>query len=203
MDNPTISNNPSKPKYGLMDSFYRYLWVIVSDEQNAHYIKKTFWAKTQMAVFDLTQFTNYSTENISNFNSFNYSLDYTSYESALIYPTTTNKAFDITHNTYSSNNLIVQFTSKSPMPDDIRNDLKNQMIFYLECIERIQSKCGRFSENLNKDFDDFFNDFTKIFQVELTLADIQEQVYQFAISNLRTNFFPPFVLLNVLKRQYE
>ena len=50
----------STGRYGLIDSFYRHVWLNLPDESMAHRIRKVFWSKSTMIVFDLTCFDNYS-----------------------------------------------------------------------------------------------------------------------------------------------
>lgn len=197
-----IKSLNSTGKYGLVDSFYQHIWLTISNEEVAHYTRKTFQGKTQMWVFDLTQFQNYSSNVINSNVSLDWQIKFSDYDSPHTFANLTNNKFDKTQINYSPD-ILLKIPNQCPVPKSRQKDLQNQMLLYANLVEKLIGKYGTHINKLIEEDSEFFNIFNKIFQTELDTNVINEQIYQLAINTMNDDCIPSFVILNFLNRQYE
>ena len=195
-----IKNLYCTGKYGLVDPYYRHIWLNVQNENIAHCIRETFWAKAPMIVFDLSQFDNYADNTVDSDVSLNWKIFPTDYNSPLLKASLSNTTFKKTQTQYSCTTLLNE-TNHSPLAIEKQKDLQYQLMLYNQVITNIvyvNSDSFDVMVNSNKEWFDKLN---KIFQTKLYSAIIEEQVYQFAIKfdNLRWSF----IILELLDRRYE
>lgn len=185
----------STGRYGIVDPFYRHIWLNVHDEKIAHKIRKLFWAKAPAIVFDLTQFKNYTESTVDSDVSLNWKIPEAPYSSHLVGGTATKKEFETTQTTYCSD-ILINEANHSHLPMDRQVDVQQQMLLYYNMMWRIIHPAIKFDEHLLKEFD-------QIFQKELFLKDIKEKLYQLANTVNESSFGLAWIILDETGRLYE
>jgi hypothetical protein len=166
-------------RYALIDTFYRHIWLTVDDENAAHQIKKIFWGKVPTIVFDLTQFENYSDGLIDTDVCLDWLIEPAEYSSPLMAPSLTNPVYNDTQTTYSSS-MLLNTPNKCPLPRSRQKDLQQEMILYFKFFPLLSIKL---EHNISDTEKLFISRIDKIFQTELNISDIKEQIFQFGIDN--------------------
>jgi hypothetical protein len=186
--------------YGLVDTYYRHVWLNIQEEDVAHYIRKIFRAKAHTTVFDLSQFDNYNDNTVDSECSLNWKISPHDYTSPLLVGSLTNSVFNQTQTQHPCNKLINE-ANHSPIPMEDQLDLQYQMMLYKKFISLITNNNYT---NLDKTIisnQEFFDSVNEIFQANLYSNVIEEQLYQLAIKFENIN--GSFSILDLLGRHYE
>ena len=164
----------STGRYGLIDSFYRHVWLNLPDESMAHRIRKVFWSKSTMIVFDLTCFDNYSDTTVDSDVSLDWKIQLDQHNSTLIGASTHKIIFDQTQMQYSSTQLVNE-TNHCPVPLARQKELQLQMMLYIHVAQG-------FLWDKNKIVDHTLLDkIDEIFQSEIHIAGIKEKLFNYAV----------------------
>ena len=119
--------------YALVDTCYRHIWINIREENVAHYIRTVFRAKAHTAVFDLSQFDNYTDNTVDSECSLNWKISPNDYSSPLLSVSITNQSFNQTQTQHLHNKLINE-ENHCPIPMEKQLDLQYQMLLYKKFI---------------------------------------------------------------------
>ena len=180
----------STGRYGLVDTFYRNIWLNVNNEELAHRIKKTFVSKLRLSVFDLTIFSNYAEQTIDSECCLHWCLPVSisgqlSTVQHFISPTV-----NCTQTTYPESQLVEE-ELEGLYTNQQRLELQNQLLFYKKIIECLPSNSILLSA------------INKVFLVELDTGRIENQLHQIGINNLSLAPSDAVDLLNIVGKLYD
>ena len=196
-----IKNLYCTGKYGLVDPYYRHVWLNIQEENIAHCIREIFWAKCPMIVFDLSQFNNYTITTIDSDVSLDWKIGPADYSSPLLSASLSNPTFKNTQTQYSCT-ILLNEPNHSRLPIERQKELQYQLMLYYYIIRMIYKDHNSFDAIVN-DNKEWFDEFNKIFQTEICNNSFKEQLYQFAIKFSNTRY--SFIILEFVGqgRQYE
>jgi hypothetical protein len=200
-------------QYALVDYYYRNIWFVVDNEADAVAIKKAFVAKVSFVVVDLTTFSNFNlAENtVDSDVCFSWQVPIpvnpksTSYSLVMNYNNIQTSSFFI------SDQLINQPVT-TMLDVDKQVEVQDQMFLYKKILDDFAGSFNKSAKEQSKRTLDFYNsNLSKfmsavelIFLTELTIADIENQLYHLSLEHLGTNGTLPILLLNILNRSiYE
>lgn len=187
--------------YGLVDIAHRGIWLSLDNEKVAHQIKKTFNSKLTLAVVDLSTFVNYTENLIDSEVCLDWTLPYTT-KLLLSTHSLNQNAFNTTHNDY---NLVDPLVNQPPnilLSRDQQLELQDQIFLYKQFVQRKTSiTVNKFCTQ--EDIDLFFKKLDMIVMTELTLVDIEQQVYELCCDYLETLPTLASSYLRILGRLYE
>jgi hypothetical protein len=192
-------NNPleySTGRYGLVDAFYRCIWLPMHHENSAHQIRQVFWSKVPTLVFDLAQFDNWSETTVDSDVSLNWQLPVTDLLSPITNLRLSNPVYSTTQLTYTSKLLINQ-PSNTILDSSCCVDLQKQMLLYKE----VYKATGYGDTNAN--CDELIDSINQAFQSELSVDQIKDALYDVCISELKAHTMIVGKILNLLDRLYE
>lgn len=184
-------------RYGIVDPFYRHIWLNTYDEELAHKIRKVFQSKVSTVVFDLTQFKNYSDTAIDSDVCLDWKISPSPYSSPLVGGNHGNPDFEKTQTTHTSD-FLVNEPNHSHLPITLQKDLQKQMMIYHRLYSRISpfKIFSRIDKNLLTDVD-------KIFQENLQVTDIKKTLYHFANTISEPSFSLAWTILCEIESLYE
>jgi hypothetical protein len=173
-DNPNYSNGP----YGLVDAFYRNIWLPLHHEPTAHKIRQVFWSKVPTIVFDLSKFTNWNEQLVDS----DVSLDWQIPVNDLLSPLTQirfgNPKYFHTQTNYVADQLINQ-TSTMVLSRSRQQELQSQMLLYKNVFRLLEYY------QLHSTQQDFYNHIDMIFQTYLHLDQITLHLTSLAKNQLK------------------
>lgn len=187
--------NYSTGRYGLVDAFYRHIWLNLHHEQTAHQLKKIFWSKAPTLVFDLQCFVNWSETTVDSDVSLNWLIPADDLLSPRTQIRLTNSCYNHTQTEYVGNRLSNQ-PSSSALPLDRQKDLQKQMLLYKHLY---QSTGHYWQREINTDF---YDQIDWAFQTELDLENIQKKLYSIACDQLGKHTDLAGQVLRALGRLY-
>lgn len=187
----------STGRYGLIDSFYRHVWLNLSDESMAHRIRKIFWSKSTMLVFDLTCFDNYTDTTVDSDVSLDWKIQVDKHNSLLIGASVNKIIFDQTQLQYSSTKLVNE-TNHCPVPLVRQKELQLQMMLYIYISNMFTHI--HVLQKTNLDDSTWLDKIDEIFQSEIHMTKIKEKLFNHAVL-----FSDPasIGLINFLDCRYE
>ena len=168
----------STGRYGLIDSFYRHVWLNLTDESLAHRIRKVFWSKSTMIVFDLTCFDNYSDTTVDSDVSLDWKIQTDNHNSMLIGAAVNKIIFDQTQVQYSSTKLVNE-TNHCPVPLARQKELQLQMMLYIHIFNMLTHI--HLSHKTNLAQRTLLDKIDEIFQSEIHIAGIKEKLFNHAV----------------------
>lgn len=180
----------STGRYGLVDGFYRNIWLNVNKESIAHSIKKTFVSKLRLVVFDLTFFSNYADQTVDSECCLHWHLptvESPTWSSAdsFISPTV-----EFTNVQYPSN-ILVEETPSRVYTDQQRLELQHQLLFYKKIVELLPAESPLMKVINNT------------FLIELSVDTIEKQVYQHSIDHLSITPVESARVLSLIGKLYD
>jgi len=190
-----MENLYSSGKFGIVDPYYRHIWLKIDNETIAHKIRLVFWCKTPSIVFDLSQFDNYSDTTVDSDVSLNWKIEPCAYDSFLLSASPSRIQFKKTQTQYSSKKLINE-PNHSSLPENRRLDLQYQMLMYYTIMLYIVN-----TERIDITNNNVIDKVDKIFQHEISNDKIHEELYQLSIKF--DNILISRVILKLLNRLYE
>lgn len=190
-----IDNLYSTGKFGIVDPYYRHIWLNIDNESIAHKIRLVFWCKTPSIIFDLSQFDNYADNIVDSEVSLDWKIETCDYNSFLLSASTSCEQFKKTQTHYSSKKLINE-PNHSPLPRELQIELQYQMlIYYIILLYIVNRNCIDISNN------HVINKIDKIFQSNISTDSICTELYQLALDF--DNLLISSIILQLLNRSYE
>lgn len=191
--------------YGLVDIAHRGIWINLHDETVAHQIKKTFNSKLTLAVVDLSTFVNYSENLIDSGVCLNWTVPHT--KKLLLSTHSLNQpAFNTTHNDYNLVDPLINEPPNMLLSLDKKLELQDQIFLYKKLVDR--SISAYHSIEINKFYNkeqtnSFFKKLDHIVLTELTLARIEEELYELCNEYFTSLPIIASSYLRILNRLYE
>jgi hypothetical protein len=189
------NQNYSTGRYGVVDVFYRNIWMNHEDESIAHSVRKAFESKAGLAVYDLSIFDNFSEDppSIDSDCCLEWQIDIESNSSV----TKISKVAGVLDKTqtHHSVNILVNLPATSLLSLDRQKELQKQMMLYAHILKetdlhrlldkkKIKELQDRLLLDPTVDYTqlqfDFYQKLDKIFAKELFINDINYQLRQLA-----------------------
>jgi hypothetical protein len=188
----------STGQYGVVDLYYRNVWINTYSEKIAHEVRRTFWSKASTMVLDLTCFVNYTETLVDS----DVALDWKIQHADLLSPVTTislsNRELEKTQTTYMPNTIVNE--SNTTMLEKSRQlDLQQQMLFYVFLLKKIHWD----NTEYNKDEQQFIDQIRQIVQTELSLSSIKEKIIKLSGVSITGPRCAAVTILNLLNSKYE
>jgi len=166
-------------RYALVDCFRRNIWFTTDDESLAHRIKQTFCSKLSLMELDLLVFKNLDIDSITSQNCLQWHV-----------PHTTNSYLTMVNlNDPNINQTIKNYPLKTPtaevqlieidIADRIR-ELHDQILLYQHIIKLCQQVI---KPKKVEEYNQFQLKIDKIFEVEIHMAEIEDQLSSLARQN--------------------
>lgn len=175
-----LTNGPVNGPFGLVDIAHRGIWLNLRNEQVAHQIKQTFNSKLTLAVIDLSTFVNYTETLMHSETCLSWSLPHTT-KLLLSTHSLNYKEFARTHNDYNTVDPLVNTTPKMLLTMDRRLELQDQILLYKKIVEVSMSfyqNIGTINRSAKIEYaNEFFERVRLIFLTELTLSNIEKELY--------------------------
>jgi hypothetical protein len=191
-DNPNYSNG----LYGLVDAFYRIIWLPLNHEATAHKIRQVFWSKVPTIVFDLSKFTNWNETLVDS----DVSLDWQIPVNDLLSPLTQirygNPNYFHTQTNYVAGQLINQ-NSTMVLARPRQQELQSQMLLYKNVFRLLEYYQHQSTQQ------DFYNEIDMIFQTYLHLDQISLHLTTLAKNQLKHCVNSAGSILHLLDACYD
>jgi len=167
----------STGRYGLVDLYYRHIWLNHWNEAIVHQVSRAFWTKATTVVFDLAWFDNYSDQDIDTAVSLNWKIPVcNNLESLMLKLSLKNTVLFNTQTEYESKMLLNEPTACNLSPVQ-QSELQNQMLLLVSVLESTYLHESRYS---TAERELLLNDIRNIFLTEIRLNAIHEQLYNLA-----------------------
>jgi hypothetical protein len=193
--------------YALVGAHDRRIWLVVSDENTAHEIRTAFASKISLIVFDLTTFTNNTTELLDNSVCLDWSVPVDEYVNLGIIKTITAPIFTTTYKSLGICSLLNAVPFFNFLSESNQQELQYQMMFYHYLLERVLNQSCDHTSTL---FDiDVEQKIKLAFSTELTLSEIELKLSSTANEILASLDLTPysraraFGVLTLLGKLYE
>lgn len=189
LDHKTI-NFFTTGRYALVDAYYRYIWINTYDEVICHRIQQLFWSKIQTLVYDLNTVEQYHDGLIDTSVCLNWQLldvDRLPMRIGLNIA-----GFDQTH----QGGKLVNIKPEYPLPVERQHDLQQQMLLYKTIMDWTHKTLTPGDLMIVSKID-------QIFQTEINLNDINQELFTLANQYLYNAGWLSGVILTQLDRHYE
>lgn len=189
----------STGRYGLVDLYYRHIWLNHWDESIAHQVSRAFWTKATTLVFDLSWFDNYSDQTVDTSVSLNWKIPVcTNLESLMLKLSLKNTVLFNTQTQYESKMLLNEPTTCNLTPEQ-QLDLQQQMLLMVSVLESTYLHCNEYSTPQREAM---LIDIRNIFLTEIRLDDIHKQLYELACTHIESPNDASANILKLLGRLY-
>lgn len=163
-------------RYGLIDVFYRHIWINHWSEGMAHFVSRAFWSKASTVVYDLSWFENYSDQSID----YNVCLDWKipvcqDWRTPVVRLSFKNQKLFNTQTTYESRHLINEPNGCNLDPSQLR-ELQSQMLLLFSVLECL------YYPHIKEP--DLLDELVQIFATEIRTKDIYDRLYDMASTNI-------------------
>jgi hypothetical protein len=172
----------STGRYGLVDVFYRHIWINHWSEQDLHFVSRAFWPKVATTVFDLKCFENFSESTVDSEVSLNWKIpvcqDWRSHLTRLSFK---NVNLFATQTEYESSQLINEPTACN-LTHQRQRDLQNQMLLLISVLDCISYRSTFFHPS--PEAQKLSNEIKQIFLTEIDTDLIHEKLYELASAGI-------------------
>lgn len=183
----------STGRYGLVDLYYRHIWLNHWNEAIVHQVSRAFWTKATTVVFDLSWFDNYSDQDIDTDVCLNWKIPVcTDLESLILKLSLKNTVLFNTQTQYESKTLLNEPTACNLTPQQQLN-LQQQMLLMVSVLESTHLCCDEYSTPQREVL---LTDIGNIFLTEISLDEIHKQLYNLASARIE---LPNDACANILK----
>ena len=161
--------------YGLVGVHDRRIWLTLDDLSAAHELRTVFSPKISLAVFDLTNFQNYSENLVDNTVCLSWSVPVLEYQIHNIIKRIVNPSFSNTFISSGETKLVNAVPFFNFLSELTQQELQKQMMFFYYLTSMLVKHIDRTARDLpDTDLDIKFDQKIKtIFATELTLTDIE------------------------------
>jgi len=189
----------STGRYGVVDLYYRHIWINCHNEIIAHEICRAFWSKATCVVFDLAWFDNYSDQAVDSGVSLNWKIpvcaDLTSH---MLKVSLRNPVLLKTHTEYHSKNLINE-SNHCNLTVEQQQELQNQMMLLISVLECTALHRAEYS---TPERQAMLNDLRDIFSTEIRTDVIKEKLCELAECHVSSPNDASVQLFKLLGKMY-
>lgn len=186
----------STGRYGVVDPFYRHIWINLWDEEIAHMIREVFWSKTTSLVFDLEQFSNFTESTVDSDVCLDWKIPLGPVKSKINNIAVHWPHVKDTQSEYFSNVLINE-PNHSHLPRTQLVDLQQQMLLYCSLV-------NRYKQIWHHEIDPTdLTSVNQVFQKNLNLENIKTGLYKLTDSIPENKFSISWAILSELDCLYE
>ena len=186
----------SNGRYALVDVLYKNIWFNTHNKDLCYNIQRVFSSKIQTSVFDLTIFPEYSDALIDSLVCLNWQIiDVNTIP--LNVALKINRSSPESYQTSILNSQLVNIPNEYPLSENRCKELQYQIYCYHHIIEKFK---GIQSTDIDVDIIASLN---KIFQSEIHIHVIKNEIYQLAEQYLKTYPLLAGKLLAFLNKNYE
>lgn len=172
----------STGRYGLVDMFYRHIWINHWNEQDMHFVSRAFWPKATTIVFDLECFENFSESTVDTNVSLNWKIQVCQdWRSHLTRMSLKNVGLFSTQTEYESLQLINEPTACN-LTYQRQRDLQNQMLLLLSVLDCIEYRKNFLHPDLVTQT--LLDNLKQIFLTEIDTDLIHEKLYRLASAGI-------------------
>lgn len=171
-------------RYGLVDLYYRHIWINIPNEKIAHAVRLAFGGHAKCAVWDLVTFENYSDQTVDSDVCLNWKVGHTADAAITNFNVITDFKLLETQ-TQCLNNLLINEPSRCLLTAERKQELQKMMLLYARILER--TSLHNIADYLNMEWtnfcfpgDDvfgpdrnFFNKMNQLFSSEIHLEKIE------------------------------
>jgi hypothetical protein len=200
MSIPAEIKTYSTGRYGVVDLYYRHIWINHWSEQDMHFVSRTFWPKAATTVFDLECFENFSESTIDTDVALNWKIpvcqDWRSHLNRLSFK---NMDLFATQTEYESSQLVNEPTA-CILTHQRQRDLQTQMLLLLSILDRIDYR----QNFLDPDpaTQKLLYNLKQIFLIEIDTDLIREKLYKLASTSIRGPYDGYARILHMLGKNY-
>jgi hypothetical protein len=172
----------STGRYGLVDVFYRHVWINHWSEQDMHFVSRAFWPKAATTVFDLECFENFSESNVDTDVALSWKIPVCQdWRSHLTRLSLKNTGLFATQTEYESSQLVNEPTA-CKLTHQRQRDLQNQMLLLLSILDCIEYR----KKFLDPDpaTQKLLHDLKQIFLTEIDTDLIHEKLYELSSASI-------------------
>jgi hypothetical protein len=171
----------STGRYGLVDLHYRHIWLNHWSEDIAHEIRRAFWNKATVAVFDLAWFDNYNDETVDSKVSLNWKIPVSqNLKSRVLHTSLKNDVLFATQTEHESESkLLLNEPTRCNLSVDQQHELQNQMLLLMSVLEYTHLVDPEFRE---PEREQLLLDIRRVFLTEINTDVIRERLCEVASS---------------------
>lgn len=189
----------STGRYGLVDLYYRHIWLNHWDERIVHELSRAFWTKATTVVFDLSWFDNYSDQDIDTAVSLNWKIPVcNNLESMMLKLSLKNPVLFNTQTEYESKMLLNEPTACN-LTTEQQLELQHQMLLLVSVLE---STYLHESKHRTAEREFLLDKICNIFLTEIRSNIIHEKLYELASSHIASPNDASANILKLLGRLY-
>jgi hypothetical protein len=171
----------STGRYGIVDLYYRHIWINHWNEDIIHEVRRAFWSKVTTIVFDLSWFNNYSDQTVDSDVSLNWKIPICSdLRSSMLKMSLRNPVLFSTQTQYESKLLLNESTCCN-LTTQQQKELQNQMLLLISVLE-----CIRFIDPKSNCSEEMISDIRNIFLSEITTDAIRKRLYELASDRIES-----------------
>lgn len=175
----------STGRYGLVDVFYRHIWINHWSEPDLHFVSRAFWPKAATTVFDLKFFENFSESTVDTEVSLDWKIpvcqDWKSHLTRLSFK---NVDLFATQTKYESSQLVNEPTACN-LTHQRQRDLQNQMLLLLSVLDCISYRQKFYHPHPDEvAHQKLLHDLKQIFLTEIDNDLIHEKLYELASAGI-------------------
>ena len=189
----------STGRYGIVDLYYRHIWINHWDSTIAHKVSEAFWSKATTVVFDLSWFDNYSEQTVDSDVSLNWKIPVcNNLESMILKLSLKNPVLFDTQTEYESK-LLINEPSHCNLTCQQQTELQNQMLLMMSILENTWLHKPEYSTT---ERELLLMDIRNIFLTEIKTDIIREKLYNLASSRIGSPNDASAIILGLLGKLY-
>lgn len=189
----------STGRYGIVDLYYRHIWINHWNAAIAHEVSKAFWSKAATVIFDLSWFDNYSDQTIDNTVSLDWKIPVcTKLESSILNLSLKNPVLFNIQTEYESK-LLLNEPSHCNLAPQQQLELQNQMLLLISVLEVTKL---HLPEHSTVQREAMLVDIRNIFLTEISTDVIREKLYHLATQRIDSPYHASKHILKLLGKMY-
>lgn len=189
----------STGRYGIVDLYYRHIWLNCQNETIAHEISRVFWSKATSVVFDLSWFDNYSDQQVDSSVSLNWKIPVCSDLSSMMLKMSLRNPFLLKTYTEYESKLLVNEPNHCNLTHQQQLELQNQMMLLISIFECTRLHCPEYS---TPERESMLIDLRNIFSTEIRTDIIRDQLCDLASTYVSAPNDASVHLLKLLGKMY-
>jgi hypothetical protein len=189
----------STGRYGIVDLYYRHIWINHWNPVIAREVSKAFWSKATTVVFDLEWFDNYSEQTVDSTVSLDWKIPVcTKLESLILKLSLKNSALFNIQTEYESK-LLINEPSHCNLTPQQQMELQNQMLLLISILENTWLYLP---EHSTVQREAMLVDIRNIFLSEIRTDIICEKLYHLATQHIDSPCDVSAAILRILGKLY-
>jgi hypothetical protein len=189
----------SNGRYGIVDLYYRHIWINHWNPAIAHEVSKAFWSKATTVVFDLEWFDNYSEQTVDSDVSLNWKIPVCNNLDSLILKLSLKNPVLFNIQTEYESKLLLNEPSHCNLTRQQQLELQNQMLLLISVLEITELHIPEYSTVQREAM---LVDIRNIFLSEISTNVICEKLYHLATQRIDSPYNASTNILKLLGKLY-